>query len=82
MFDVTRYATAAQSIVRPAAFYDRGWCPPPTVIIRLVSMATVAITVSGRHKGQLGAGDVMVVDLHGQAVQAIAARRQKPFCTR
>lgn len=30
----------------------------------------IAITVSGRHKGQLGAGDVMVVDLEGRPVQS------------
>ncbi|CCG95854.1 MAG TPA: methylthioribulose 1-phosphate dehydratase [Marinobacter hydrocarbonoclasticus] len=72
MFDVTRYATAAQSIVEAGRFlYDRGWSPATSSNYSArIDGDHVAITVSGRHKGQLGAGDVMVVDLHGQAVQS------------
>ena len=62
MFDVTRYATAAQSIVEAGRFlYDRGWSPATSSNYSArIDGDHVAITVSGRHKGQLGAGDVMV----------------------
>ncbi len=72
MFDVTRYATAAQSIVDAGRFlYDRGWSPATSSNYSArLDHDHVAITVSGRHKGQLTAGDVMVVDLNGQAVQS------------
>ncbi|MBE0485262.1 methylthioribulose 1-phosphate dehydratase [Marinobacter sp.] len=72
MFDVTRYATAAQSIIDAGRFlYDRGWSPATSSNYSArIDPDHVAITVSGRHKGQLTAGDVMVVDLNGRAVQS------------
>ena len=74
MFDVIRFASAAQSIIDAGAFlYRRGWSPATSsnYSVRL-DANQVAITVSGKHKGQLGAGDVMVVDLQGQPVQSQA----------
>ncbi|MCG7200033.1 methylthioribulose 1-phosphate dehydratase [Marinobacter pelagius] len=72
MFDVTRYATAAESIVEAGRFlYQQGWSPATSSNYSArIDDKHVAITVSGRHKGQLGAGDVMVVDLSGQPVQS------------
>ncbi|RBP30996.1 methylthioribulose-1-phosphate dehydratase [Marinobacter pelagius] len=72
MFDVTRYAVAAESIVEAGRFlYQRGWSPATSSNYSArIDDEHIAITVSGRHKGQLGAGDVMVVDLSGQPVQS------------
>jgi|TARA_R100000049_G_C1956422_1_gene112655 methylthioribulose-1-phosphate dehydratase len=72
VFDVTRYAIAAQSIVDAGRFlYDRGWSPATSSNYSArIDSDHVAITVSGRHKGQLAAGDVMVVDLNGNPVQS------------
>lgn len=72
MFDVTRYATAAQSIVEAGRFlYGRGWSPATSSNYSArIDAEHVAITVSGRHKGQLAIDDVMVVDLQGRAIQS------------
>ncbi|HLT14790.1 MAG TPA: methylthioribulose 1-phosphate dehydratase [Marinobacter sp.] len=72
MFDVTGYASAAQSIIDAGRFlYDRGWSPATSSNYSArLGADHVAITVSGRHKGQLVAGDVMVVDLAGNPVQS------------
>jgi len=72
VFDVTRYAIAAQSIVDAGRFlYDRGWSPATSSNYSArIDSDHIAITVSGRHKGQLAAGDVMVVDLNGNPVQS------------
>lgn len=74
MFEVTRYATAAQSIVEAGRFlYERGWSPATSSNYSArIDSNHIAITVSGRHKGQLGAGDVMVVDMEGLPVQSNA----------
>ncbi|MBU2955127.1 methylthioribulose 1-phosphate dehydratase [Marinobacter sp. F3R08] len=72
MFDVTRYAVAADSIVEAGRFlYQQGWSPATSSNYSArIDAGHIAITVSGRHKGQLGAGDVMVVDLAGRPVQS------------
>lgn len=72
MFDVTRYAVAAKSIVDAGSFlYGRGWSPATSSNYSArIDSEHLAITVSGRHKGQLSAGDVMVVDLQGRPVQS------------
>lgn len=72
MFDVTEYAKAADAIIEAGRFlYDRGWSPATSSNYSArVDNEHIAITVSGRHKGKLGAGDVMVVDLNGQPVQS------------
>ncbi|TBW54443.1 methylthioribulose 1-phosphate dehydratase [Marinobacter halodurans] len=72
MFDVTRYAEAAQSLIEAGRFlYANGWSPATSSNYSArIDEQHVAITVSGRHKGQLGAGDIMVVDLTGKPVQS------------
>ena len=72
MFDVTRYAVAADAIVKAGRFlYQQGWSPATSSNYSArIDDQHIAITVSGRHKGELGAGDVMVVDLAGQPVQS------------
>ncbi|MDK9559683.1 methylthioribulose 1-phosphate dehydratase [Marinobacter sp. M216] len=72
MFDVTRYAAAADAIVEAGRFlYQRGWSPATSSNYSArIDDQHIAITVSGRHKGELGAGDVMVVDLDGHPVQS------------
>ncbi len=72
MFDVTRYAVAADAIVEAGQFlYQQGWSPATSSNYSArIDDNHIAITVSGRHKGKLGAGDVMVVDLAGRPVQS------------
>jgi len=72
VFDVSRYAVVAEDIVDAGRFlYERGWSPATSSNYSArIDNEHVAITVSGRHKGQLGAGDVMVVDLQGKPVQS------------
>ena len=72
MFDVTRYAVAADAILQAGRFlYQQGWSPATSSNYSArIDAEHIAITVSGRHKGQLGAGDVMVVDLAGRPVQS------------
>jgi len=72
LFDVTRYAQVAQSIIEAGQFlYGRGWSPATSSNYSArLDDHHVAITVSGRHKGELGPGDIMVVDLSGQPVQS------------
>lgn len=74
VFDVSDFAAAAQSIVEAGRFlYQRGWSPATSsnYSVRL-NAGQVAITVSGRHKGQLQPHDVMIVDLDGAPVQTRA----------
>jgi len=72
VFDVTRYAVAAEAIVEAGRFlYQQGWSPATSSNYSArIDAEHIAITVSGRHKGQLGAGDVMVVGLAGCPVQS------------
>lgn len=72
MFDVSRYAVVAEAIVDAGRFlFERGWSPATSSNYSArIDHEHIAITVSGRHKGQLGAGDVMVVDLQGKPVQS------------
>jgi len=71
-FDVNRFATAAQSIVEAGRFlYDQGWSPATSSNYSArIDERHLAITVSGRHKGQLRPEDVMVVDTDGRPVQS------------
>lgn len=72
MIDISQYALTAESIVDAGRFlYGRGWSPATSSNYSArIDSEHIAITVSGRHKGQLGAGDVMVVDLEGRPVQS------------
>ncbi|MDX1757651.1 MAG: methylthioribulose 1-phosphate dehydratase [Marinobacter sp.] len=71
-FDVNRFAVAAQSIVEAGRFlYGQGWSPATSSNYSArIDERHIAITVSGRHKGQLRTDDVMVVDTDGRAVQS------------
>lgn len=72
MFDITQYAVAADEIIDAGRFlYERGWSPATSSNYSArIDDQHIAITVSGKHKGKLKAGDVMVVDLAGQSVQS------------
>ncbi len=72
VFDVNQYAVVAESIVDAGRFlYGRGWSPATSSNYSArIDSGHIAITVSGRHKGQLAAGDVMVIDLQGRPVQS------------
>lgn len=50
-------------------FHSRGWVPATAgnFSVRL-DAKSLAVTVSGRHKGELGTGDFMRVDLQGKAL--------------
>lgn len=72
MFDVTRYARAADEICEAGRFlFENGWSPATSSnYSRRIDDDHIAITVSGKHKGRLGPGDIMVVDLNGEPVQS------------
>ncbi|WP_328185623.1 methylthioribulose 1-phosphate dehydratase [Marinobacter sp. OP 3.4] len=71
-FDVARYSRVAREICEAGRFlYQRGWSPATSSnYSSRLGDGHVAITVSGRHKGQLTEADVMVVDLDGTPVQS------------
>jgi methylthioribulose-1-phosphate dehydratase len=47
--------------------YARGWVPATSGNLSArLDEAAVAVTVSGRHKGRLTTGDIIVVDMEGQ----------------
>ncbi len=51
--------------------YQRGWLPATSGNLSCrLGDGTVAITVSGRHKGRLSPDDIMRVDMKGQAIDA------------
>lgn len=74
MFDVIQFANAEHSIIEAGQFlYSQGWSPATSSNYSArLDDGHIAITVSGRHKGKLAAGDVMVVDLEGRPVQSQA----------
>ncbi|RMF19593.1 MAG: methylthioribulose 1-phosphate dehydratase [Gammaproteobacteria bacterium] len=71
MFDITTYAQQAQALIDAGRFlYAQGWSTATSSNYSArIDESHIAITVSGRHKGQLSAGDIMVVDLDGRPVQ-------------
>jgi methylthioribulose-1-phosphate dehydratase len=61
----------AQSIIEAGRFlYGRGWSPATSsnYSVRL-SADQALLTVSGKHKGQLGPDDVLAVDMQGQSLE-------------
>ena len=74
MFDVIRFASAERAIIEAGQFlYRQGWSPATSSNYSVrIDDHYIAITMSGKHKGQLAAGDVMVVDLEGCPVQSQA----------
>ena len=66
-FDQARFTGCAESIVAAShVIYSRGWSPATSsnYSVRL-DANSCAVTVSGKHKGELSADDVMAVDLAG-----------------
>ncbi|HEY4583171.1 MAG TPA: methylthioribulose 1-phosphate dehydratase [Lysobacter sp.] len=60
---------ADEIIVNVRELAERGWTPATSSnFSRRIDASNVAITVSGRDKGRLVAGDIMVVDVDGQPV--------------
>jgi len=72
MFDITRYADVSQNIIDAGRFlYKSGWSPATSSNYSArIDEQYIAITVSGKHKGALTSGDVMVVNLDGEPVQS------------
>ena len=70
-FDSAQFLQCAESIVVASrAIYSRGWSPATSsnYSVRL-NASCCAVTVSGKHKGELTADDVMVVDLEGRPLE-------------
>jgi methylthioribulose-1-phosphate dehydratase len=60
---------AAELIRAGRFFFERGWVPATAGNFSArLDDRRVVITVSGRHKGELGAEDFLVVDLDGQVL--------------
>ena len=61
----------SQAIIEAGQFlYGRGWSPATSsnYSARLTS-AEVLLTVSGKHKGQLGLNDLLAVDMNGHSLE-------------
>lgn len=69
-YDPQRLAhCAGEIIVNVRELAERGWTPATSSnFSRRIDDSHVAITVSGRDKGRLTEGDIMVVDLRGEPV--------------
>jgi methylthioribulose-1-phosphate dehydratase len=72
--DPTRLAQCAREIADAGRDLGaRGWTPATSSNFSMrLSEELAAVTISGRDKGNLGADDVMVVNLQGQAVGTTA----------
>ncbi len=72
MIDLATYAAQAQEIIAAGQFlYGEGWSPATSSNYSArIDEQNLAITVSGKHKGQLQAEDIMVVDLAGHPVKS------------
>lgn len=66
----TEFETAAHEIVRAGAFLNGLHLCPATSgnFSRRIDESLVAITVSGKHKGELTTDDVLIVNLQGKPV--------------
>ncbi|OZG72445.1 methylthioribulose-1-phosphate dehydratase [Hahella sp. CCB-MM4] len=74
MFDIRRLAECSQEIISAGQFlYGKGWSPATSSnYSSRIDWEHVAITVSGKHKGELTPRDIMVVDLKGRPVASEA----------
>jgi len=67
---MTREQLAKEIIEAGRFLYDRGWSPATSSNYSTRLSATAALlTVSGKHKGQLGPDDVLVTDLFGNSLE-------------
>ena len=73
-FTASQFAACAAAIAHAGRdFSARGWTPATSSNFSMrLSESRIAVTVSGRDKGQLTAADVMVCDLNGDAVDTDA----------
>jgi methylthioribulose-1-phosphate dehydratase len=62
----------AQQIIEAGRFlYERGWSPATSSNYSArLSPSEALLTVSGKHKGQLGLDDVLVTDMQGRSLEA------------
>ncbi|TWC29412.1 methylthioribulose-1-phosphate dehydratase [Pseudomonas sp. SJZ079] len=62
----------AQQIIDAGRFlYERGWSPATSSNYSArLSASEALLTVSGKHKGQLGLDDVLVTDMQGRSLEA------------
>jgi methylthioribulose-1-phosphate dehydratase len=70
MIDSQEFLSIAEELIDAGSFIDRkGWVPATSGNFSArLSNGTIAITVSGKHKGQLQSGDIMRIDADGQAL--------------
>ncbi|MCP5206338.1 MAG: methylthioribulose 1-phosphate dehydratase [Hahellaceae bacterium] len=70
VIDINLYAQRSAEIVAAGRFlYSRGWSPATSSNYSArIDAQHIAITVSGKHKGELTEAGVMAVDLSGNAV--------------
>jgi len=73
-FTASQFAACASAIAHAGRdFSARGWTPATSSNFSMrLAESRIAVTVSGRDKGQLTAADVMVCDLDGNAVDTDA----------
>lgn len=68
MLDLEHFRQRARALAEVGRFcFERGWLPATSGNLSArIDEERVAITVSGRHKGQLEEGDIMMVGLDGR----------------
>lgn len=68
----TEFAKQAEALVRAGRFaHNQGWVPATSGNFSArLDEKTMAITVSGRHKGELGMDDIMTADMEGRSLDA------------
>ena len=68
-YDHDLFERCAERIIAASRdIYSRGWSPATSSNYSVrINEQCCAITVSGKHKGELGLRDVMAVDFHGNA---------------
>ncbi|MEY3220439.1 MAG: hypothetical protein RIT27_1796 [Pseudomonadota bacterium] len=72
MIEETTFQIAAQSICNIGRFlYNKGWCPATSsnFSVRL-NEHLIAITASGKLKGELAEKDILLIDMNGKAIQS------------
>jgi methylthioribulose-1-phosphate dehydratase len=70
MYDETTFKTRAAEIIRAGRFFfERGWVPATAGNFSArLDTDHMAITVSGRHKGELDEDGIMAIDLEGNVL--------------
>lgn len=66
----TEFQQRAEELVAAGRFlYQRGWVPATSGNLSArMADGRIAVTVSGRHKGFLTPGDIMITDAHGKSL--------------